>query len=211
MQSFGATGRGPGRTALFAPGLPEMRALGAGETATGAEQEIVVTLLRSVGWLSRFDLNSRTTGARPALPTPEAQCQGRQTFHLAMATGTPVADDRDLAHLAAAYRTPPRAWQLRPDTAPAEHHSTLRARGALLSALKPAEDGNGLILRLSNPGSEACRAQVSAAPGSLLIPSRLDENPADEPAVRAADQASVWEMGSHATLTLRVVPPKAGE
>ncbi|MGW2478008.1 glycoside hydrolase family 38 N-terminal domain-containing protein [Streptomyces sp. NPDC001665] len=209
VQSFGAAGRGPGRTALFTPGLPEMRALGAEETATGAEQEIVVTLLRSVGWLSRFDLNSRTTGAGPALPTPEAQCQGRQAFHLAMAAGTPVADDRDLAQLAAAYRTPPRAWQLRPNTAPAEHRSALRARGALLSALKPAEDGNGLILRLSNPVAQECRADVLAAPGSLLIPSRLDEETTGEPAVRTGGQASAWAMGPHATLTLRVVPPAA--
>jgi len=28
---------------------------------------------------------SRTTGAGPALPTPEAQCQGRQALFLAMA------------------------------------------------------------------------------------------------------------------------------
>lgn len=80
VQGIGAVGRGTDRTALFAPGLPEMRALAGTETATGADQEIVVTLLRSVGWLSRFDLRSRTTGAGPMLATPEAQCQGPQSL-----------------------------------------------------------------------------------------------------------------------------------
>ncbi|MFJ7625177.1 hypothetical protein ACIQZN_01650 [Streptomyces sp. NPDC097595] len=210
VQSLGALGRDEDRTALIAPGLPEMRGLGAGETPTGADEEIVVTLLRSVGWLSRFDLRSRTTGAGPALPTPEAQCQGRQTFEVAMATGAPVARDHDLVRTAARFRTPPRAWQLRPGTDPVGHRSALTARGALLGALKTAEDGNGLILRLSNPGAEKRVAHVSAAPGTLLTPARLDERTNGEAPVQAGEEAVAWPLDPHATLTVRVVPPTAG-
>jgi len=39
-----------------------------------------LTLLRSVGWLSRDDLRTRGGGAGPRMPTPEAQCLGEQRF-----------------------------------------------------------------------------------------------------------------------------------
>ncbi|MFC9383025.1 hypothetical protein ACFT0G_32205 [Streptomyces sp. NPDC057020] len=204
VQGIGAVGRGSDRTALFAPGLPEMRALAAPETATGANQEIVVTLLRSVGWLSRFDLRSRTTGAGPMLPTPEAQCQGPQTFDVGIALGTPVADDAALVERAAGCNTPMRAWQLRPNTGHAPAPGAVRTSGAQLTALKAAEDGNGLIIRLSNRTSEAVEAQVHAREGMLLTPSRLDEQPTGEPAKRQGQEASTWYVGPFATLTLRV-------
>ncbi|MGW6485741.1 glycoside hydrolase family 38 N-terminal domain-containing protein [Streptomyces sp. NPDC055056] len=210
VQSFAAIGSGTGRTALFAPGLPEMRGLRAGETPSGADAEIAVTLLRSVGWLSRFDLRSRTTGAGPALPTPQAQCQGQQAFRVAMAVGTPLADEQNLVRMADSFRTPMRAWQLRPGTMPGAYTSVLTAHGGLLSALKTAEDGNGLVLRLSNPGTQECGAHISAAPGSLLVPSRLDEEGAGEAPVRVGDQVATWPLGPYATLTVRVLPPASG-
>ncbi|MFC1724011.1 alpha-mannosidase [candidate division KSB1 bacterium] len=42
---------------------------------------IMITLLRSVGWLSRDDLMTRKGHAGPAIPTPEAQCLGDYHFH----------------------------------------------------------------------------------------------------------------------------------
>ncbi|MGW8887547.1 glycoside hydrolase family 38 N-terminal domain-containing protein [Streptomyces sp. NPDC055749] len=204
VQGIGAVGQGADRTALFAPGLPEMRALTGTETATGADQEIVVTLLRSVGWLSRFDLRSRTTGAGPMLPTPEAQCQGPQTFDVGVALGTPVTDDAGLVELAAGYRTPLRAWQLRPGTTDAPASGAVHVQGAQLTALKPAENGDGLILRLSNCTSRPCETRIGAPEGALLTPSRFDEEPTGEAAVRQGTAASVWQIGPFATLTLRL-------
>ncbi|MET7827006.1 hypothetical protein ABZT23_20260 [Streptomyces sp. NPDC005386] len=203
VQSLGAVGRGADRTALFAPGLPEMRALAHTETASGADQEIVVTLLRSVGWLSRFDLRSRTTGAGPMLATPEAQCQGPQRFEVALALGNAIATDVSLARHAAAFRTPLRAWQLRPGTTTAQAVGTIRVEGALLSALKPAENGDGLILRLSNPTPEACEARVQVPSGTFLVPVRLDEEPTGQEPVRQSTSASTWPLAPYATLTLR--------
>lgn len=204
VQSFGAVGRGTDRTAIVAPGLPEMRALAGPETATGADQEIVVTLLRSVGWLSRFDLRSRTTGAGPMFETPEAQCQGPQSFDLALAVGEPIATDTGLTRLAAAYRTPPRAWQLRPGTTAEPAPGEIRVDGAFLAALKPAEDGDGLILRLANPASEACEARLHARAGTLITPVRLDEEPTGQEAVRQGTAESTWPLAPFATLTLRI-------
>ncbi|MFB7104861.1 glycoside hydrolase family 38 N-terminal domain-containing protein [Streptomyces hydrogenans] len=204
VQGLGAVGRGTDRTALFAPGLPEMRALAGTETATGAEQEIVVTLLRSVGWLSRFDLRSRTTGAGPMLATPEAQCQGPQGFDLALALGEAVATDTGLTCLAAAFRTPLRAWQLRPGTTAEPSSGAIRVEGALLTALKPAEDRDGLILRLGNPTPVASEARVHVPADTLLVPVRLDERPTGQEAVRQGAKESTWNLAPFATLSLRI-------
>ncbi|MFJ1958790.1 hypothetical protein ACIOGT_38260 [Streptomyces microflavus] len=203
VQGIGAVGHGADRTALFAPGLPEMRALAGTETATGADQEIVVTLLRSVGWLSRFDLRSRTTGAGPMIATPEAQCQGPQSFSLALGLGDTVASDNSLTRRAAAFRTPLRAWQLRPGTTAETAPGSIHVEGALLTALKPAENRDGLILRLANPTSAAREARVHAPAGTLLAPARLDEKPTGQ-AVQQATTTSTWQLEPFATLTLRI-------
>ncbi|MEM3526604.1 MAG: glycoside hydrolase family 38 C-terminal domain-containing protein, partial [Candidatus Jordarchaeaceae archaeon] len=58
--------------AIANKGLPEYEIYG------DREKTIAVTLVRSVGWLSRnTDNNNRRTFGGPTIPTPEAQCQGR--------------------------------------------------------------------------------------------------------------------------------------
>jgi mannosylglycerate hydrolase len=53
--------------------------------------ELAITLLRSVGWLSRQDLRTRSGPAGPALETPGAQLPGGHVFRLAI---FPHAGDR---------------------------------------------------------------------------------------------------------------------
>jgi alpha-mannosidase len=84
-------------------GLPEV------EFIPDEERTIVaLTLLRCVGWLSRDDLHRRQGHAGPGLPTPEAQCVGRHTFHYAL---VPYADAQweQARAQARAFRTPLRA------------------------------------------------------------------------------------------------------
>ncbi|GAA4981767.1 glycoside hydrolase family 38 C-terminal domain-containing protein [Kitasatospora paranensis] len=69
VQSVAAIGHGPHRIAVAAAGLPERTGIAADASPSGHD-ELVITLLRSVGWLSRFDLTTRTTGAGPMLATP---------------------------------------------------------------------------------------------------------------------------------------------
>src|SRR3990172_966355 len=72
-----ATGR---RGILLASrGLPEYEVI-----PTAAGDEIALTLLRSVGWLSRDDLPVRLGHAGPGFPTPAAQCLGRHAFEYAV-------------------------------------------------------------------------------------------------------------------------------
>jgi 2-O-(6-phospho-alpha-D-mannosyl)-D-glycerate hydrolase len=76
QQGFSAVGDGNRGLVVFNRGLPEVAPLNDESGATG----IALTLLRSVGWLSRDDLSSRNnTNAGPTLYTPDAQCPGERS------------------------------------------------------------------------------------------------------------------------------------
>lgn len=79
MQNFCAVEDRRGGLALLARGLYEYRAL-----REGGATMLKLTLVRSVGWLSRHDLLTRAGHAGPYLATPEAQCPGRQRFEYAI-------------------------------------------------------------------------------------------------------------------------------
>ncbi len=70
MWSFVDVSDGRAGLALIADGLHEY------EVRPGNPAELVLTLLRSVGWLSREDLTSRTGHAGPGMETPGAQVLG---------------------------------------------------------------------------------------------------------------------------------------
>jgi mannosylglycerate hydrolase len=67
-----------------------------------------VTLIRSVGWMSRRDLVTRGVGAGPDMATPEAQCIGEEifAFQIGFATSEANAEIEALQH-AAKFRKPP--------------------------------------------------------------------------------------------------------
>ncbi|WP_051254649.1 glycoside hydrolase family 38 C-terminal domain-containing protein [Halobacillus kuroshimensis] len=50
------------------------------EYQINSRDELEVTLIRGVGWLSRDDLRTRGGGAGPSFETPEAQCEGDYSF-----------------------------------------------------------------------------------------------------------------------------------
>lgn len=50
---------------------------------------LALTLVRSVGWLSRRDLLTRGVGAGPDIATPEAQCLGTDVFRWRFGPGSP--------------------------------------------------------------------------------------------------------------------------
>jgi hypothetical protein len=93
-----------GRTGLMLAnrGLPEVEFI----SENGATV-IALTLLRSVGWLSRGDLACRQGHAGPALATPEAQCLGRHTFEYALIPHQ--GDWQAVCREADAFRAPLRA------------------------------------------------------------------------------------------------------
>lgn len=115
-----------------------------------------VTMLRSVGHLSRDDLRSRGGGAGPSFPTPEAQMIGHHSYRYTISLG----DVDPLTHNDS-FRQPPlvtkghlnvRGSLLQLDN-PKLHVSSLRKLGdeVELRVFNPSDDTQKLILQSSYP------------------------------------------------------------
>jgi alpha-mannosidase len=78
MWSFIDVSDGRAGLALIADGLHEY------EVLPGNPQELALTLLRSVGWLSRDDLTTRAGHAGPEMETPDAQVMGGHRFRYSL-------------------------------------------------------------------------------------------------------------------------------
>jgi mannosylglycerate hydrolase len=228
MRRFVAVSDARAGVALLARGLPEY------EADHGADGvSLAVTLLRCVGWLSRDDLTSRPQGAGPAIATPEAQCQGPHRFELGIAPFAGPWWQSRLPAVAEGFSVPARAFRagradLRPDLAPAGTSPSDEARASLgagaptvdlgieltpplqLSALKLAEAGTGLIVRLWNPALEAVRGRLSTPPHLREVHRlRLDETRL-EPLAPAADSLEVC-LGPKDVLTIELTFHGRGE
>jgi alpha-mannosidase len=161
QRAFSSLSDGARGLTLANRGLPEVEAL-----KSGAGTELALTLLRCVGWLSRDDLQTRRGHAGPGLETPGAQLPGVWEFDYALIPhdGPYQGEPRRQAY---AFGSPLRA------VAAALHPGGLPGRGSFLqietsggeftlSAVKPAEDGNGWLARGYNPGPETL--QVTFTP-----------------------------------------------
>ena len=74
----------------------------------------------------------------------------------------------------------------------------------MLSACKPADDGDGIILRLSNPTAAAVTARVTIGlPVQTMQPVRLDESPLGE-AHAVAHRAFDLVLGAHRLESVRL-------
>jgi len=135
-------------------GLPECEVMPPGNPY-GPGATIALTLVRAVGWLSRSDFPTRRGEAGPTLPTPEAQCLGRLTADYALIPhrgGWPVA-----APIAYAFARPVRAiaTALHDGILPPLHALvTAQPEHMIITAAKPAEEGEGLIVRVWNMNAE---------------------------------------------------------
>jgi 2-O-(6-phospho-alpha-D-mannosyl)-D-glycerate hydrolase len=155
-----------GDIVVFGRGLPEYEAV-----PTHGGLDLALTLLRCVGWLSRDDLSTRPGGAGPTLPTPEAQCQGEHTFEYAFTIASEDLADVAMLRASADYRTP-----LSIGAAGAQTRGLLSVAGdVVVTALKGAEDGEGMILRVFAPEPTG----LSIAADGTLSRARLDETSAD--------------------------------
>jgi mannosylglycerate hydrolase len=162
-------------------GLPEYELLDEPGGAT-----IALTLLRCVGWLSRSDIATRRGGAGPQLRTPGAQMSGRNVLDYSI---IPHAGDWSASGshvLAMQFVRPMRArWN---------RHGLghIDARGQLLdvespafpvTAIKRAEDGDGVIVRLYNISDSEAGTTVDLRPvtGPVQMTNLHEEPLADVP------------------------------
>ncbi len=183
-----------GGLTVVAPGLPE---------AEWDGEAIAVTLLRSVGHLSRHDLRSRPGPAGPGIATPGAQVPGPFRAQLFLSGGCDPVAARD-AELG--LRAVPAGES--PMLPPELPLLDLEPRTLVLSALKPPEDGDGLIVRVLNPTDrpETARLRLGVPLHERLVRAsavRLDETPTDARVVREGSLIS-FEVPPHALRTLRI-------
>jgi mannosylglycerate hydrolase len=176
---------------VAAPGLPEAEVTPAGVVA--------ITLVRSVGWLARMDLTTRPQPAGPVVETPGAQCQGPIEARLALFAGADprAARDAELGLRAVAAGDTPNVPPDRPLL-------LIQPRELVLSTLKPAAEGDGLILRVLNPTDAAVDARIRVGlPFSRVDAVRLDEAPADG-AVAVDDNQISLTIPPHGLRSVRV-------
>ncbi len=149
QQDFSCVHDGEAGLAVLNRGLPEFRT----RALKDGTVEYRLTLLRSVGWLSRDDFPSRNrSNAGPTLATPDAQCLGRQRFRYALVpfTGDPVA--AGLKDESEAWRTPPVTHQGTADQARASDLFLVEKTRpeVAVTAIKLAEADRKLVVRLVN-------------------------------------------------------------
>src|SRR5437899_426859 len=116
--------------------------------------DLVLTLLRSVGELSRGDLPTRPGHAGWPTATPLAQCLGTSRVELAIAPVSQAEVERGdvIPALWEDVFLPVRGFWLRDATrlVPASVDIALEGTGLVVAAVKPAEQGSPMVLRCYN-------------------------------------------------------------
>lgn len=144
------------------------RALTEYEILSGSrgERTIAITLLRSVGFLSRDDLANRPSYAGPGLPTPEAQCIGPYQTEYALLPWGGGDASRNITSEAESYAAPA-ILTLEPIHAgslpPNQAFIHLDNDESVWSTWKPAEQGSGSVIRFYNPSSRKMRIKLGVS------------------------------------------------
>jgi alpha-mannosidase len=158
--------------AVFAPGFFEY------ELDEGGD--LLITVLRSVGQLSLSELPTRPGHAGWPTTTPLAQCHGLDRLQLGIApiTQTELESGTALAELWEDLFLPVRAIWLRQASplSPAAVDIRLEGYGLVFSALKPAEQGDTMVLRCYNAtGNPTAGLWHFSQPVSSAKRARADE------------------------------------
>lgn len=177
---------------------------------------IALTVLRSVGWLSREDLATRHGNAGPALPTPGAQCQGVHEFRFAFAPRQAPPRESELCDLGRRFLAPPRVVVgtngPRQGAPLPRRHSFLTVecvpeRAAVLSALKKADDRDSAILRVFNPSPEPARITFGRDQGvAEAFLTNLREQ--RQGAIATTNGRAATTMGAEKIATLEIAIPR---
>jgi mannosylglycerate hydrolase len=126
-------------------GLPEYEMIPDNNT-------IALTLLRCVGWLSRWDLENKRGNAGPSLPTPEAQCLGEHVFSYTLIPHQGNWDDVRISQKTKQYKSRVLTKQLRNQPGNlSDKYSFIELEGEHLeiSAIKKHEFEDKLVVRVS--------------------------------------------------------------
>ena len=201
---FVAPGDADEALAVLAPGFFEY------ELEQGGD--LLVTLLRCVGQLSREDLPTRPGHAGWPTPTPGAQCLGRERVQLALAP-VAAADLERVAPLIELWEdafVPLRAIWLRQATGPAPPPVELRLEGdgLVFSSLKAAErEERGLLFRCYNATGERTDGRlVVGTPLQSVQRTRADEGEGKGLALDDGGKSVRFAADPHEIVSLLLLP-----
>jgi alpha-mannosidase len=124
-------------------------------------RELAVTLLRATGWLSRRQLPLRPDPAGPALPVEGAQVQGERRWRYGLLLHARHWEAADLTGRATGFLDPLEAVAgsaTGTGSGRPSEGQVLRVDGAEVSAV--GRNGDGLVVRLFNPGAQLASARV---------------------------------------------------
>ncbi len=201
MQGFVDVNDGEHGLALCAVGLPEYEVL-----RTNGGAVIALTLLRSVGWLSRGDLITRPGNAGPKLPTPEAQCLGQHTFRYALVPHQGGWLRAQMWQHAAAEKAPLRA--VATDLSGSGAHTRLsflqvEPTELVVTCVKKAEREEALTVRCYNISEHPISGRVSAyRPIERAELLNLNEEPTEELSVSGGGDVELADVPGRRILTL---------
>jgi alpha-mannosidase len=205
--SFTEAGGDRAGAIVFGDGLVEYEAVG---DRPDTASRLALTLLRSVGYLSREDLVTRPSGhAGPGLPTPGAQCLGVHSFRLAFEPRGDAPSNNALFARAASFVAPPHVVPVigaQPTLGTQGQFIRLdgNGHGAVLSALYHSEEHDRLLLRLFNAdaATTAMTVRPLTPPASAQAVDFLDR-PVETLAV--TDAGVHVELGGFRIATLRLM------
>ncbi len=150
-----------------------------------AGSRIAITVLRSVSWLCNPHQGATRPGihAGPHTFVPEARFLGRSCRQrLCLRPYAPAEEERlygeSLLWRAQPFSGQPDATCVQaPVTVPMSFPTVCVRGDVLLSACKPASDGDGMLLRLQNPHPGPQTFAMTPPPGCTVEEVRLDETP----------------------------------
>ncbi|MHA3964393.1 MAG: alpha-mannosidase [Candidatus Thorarchaeota archaeon SMTZ1-45] len=176
MRSFVSLSSKKRALAIATKGFIEFEVL---EEAGGT---IAVTLLRSVGWLSKTNLTTRNGGAGPYLETPGAQCLGTQMFELSITPHVGNWRKAGVHRHVEEYLNPLVARFTPPSESASSNYEkdwvNIEQDNIILSAFKQSENGKYLVLRFWNILEEETDCTIDLGfDVAEAIGARADETP----------------------------------
>jgi len=154
----GGTGEARRGFMVAAPGAYECWA---DESPGEGNRSLMVTLYRSVGWLSRSDLSVRRGGAGPDIETPASQLLKELRFRISVIpyTREPAYNEAE------AFLSPPLLLRVDGLKEPIPRSASFVEipPELVLTAFKPSEDGKGLVIRLWNPTAHPLSGELKFA------------------------------------------------
>ncbi|HLW46355.1 MAG TPA: glycoside hydrolase family 38 C-terminal domain-containing protein [bacterium] len=187
-------------------------AVGLHEHAVHPDGAIALTLLRCVGWLGRTSGVPRQGVAGPAIATPGAQCFGTHRFRYALIPYVPPWNRAQVWEPAAELPVPLIAAQLTRGAGARDGGGALPQRSFLqvsprtvrVTAVKPAEDGSGIVVRLQNLNAQRVSAAVET-PWEIREAAEVNMNEEERRTLRAASPHRVEiAIGPYAIETVRL-------